>query len=94
MPRLRGKAHIHTSRTIRGFRSCRHFTGISLTHFESGRIGFEKEKTAVRGTLNRRHGRRHIAGSRLLSEDVPVHDWKTLNGVKNNQEKKGTRYEN
>ena len=74
MPRLKGAAHIHTSRTIRGFRSCRHFTGISLTHFESGRIGFEKEKIAVRKALNRRPGRSHRAGSLLLSEGVPVHD--------------------
>lgn len=88
MPRLKGAAHIHTSRTIRGFRSCRHFTGISLTHFESGRIGFEKEKIAVREALNRRHGRSHRAGSRLLSEGVPVHDRKTLIGDKNKKGKK------
>jgi len=88
VPRLKGATHIHTSRTIRGFRSCRHFTGISLTHFESGRIGFEKEKIAVREALNRRHGLRHRAGSRLLSGGVPVHDRKTLIGDRNKQRKR------
>ena len=82
MPRLKGAAHIHTSRTIRGFRSCRHLTGISLTHFESGRIGFEKDKIAVKEALIKRHGRSHRAGSRLLSEGVPAHDSKTLIGDK------------
>jgi hypothetical protein len=80
MPRLKGADCIHTSRTIRGFRSCRHFSGISLTHFESGRIGFENEKIAVREALNRRHGRSNRSGSRPVSEGVPVHDRKTLIG--------------
>jgi hypothetical protein len=86
MPRLKGAAYIHTSRTIRGFRSCRHFTGISLIPFESGRIGFEKEKIAVREAL-----RRHSGLSQCLApaaRGVSVHDRKTLIGDRN---KKGIR---
>jgi hypothetical protein len=67
MPKLKGATHIQTSRTIRGFRSCKHLTGMPLIHLDVGRIGFEKDKIAVRGTLDKRHGGRLQAGSRLLS---------------------------
>jgi hypothetical protein len=85
MPRLNGVAHIHTSRTIRGFRSCRHFTGMSLIPLESGRIGFEKEKMPVREALRRYNGLPPLSPAVM---GVPVYDRKTLIGDRN---KKGIR---
>ena len=36
--------HIRTSRSIKGFRSCRHATGVSRAHVERARIDFEEER--------------------------------------------------
>lgn len=54
MLKLKSLAHIRTSRTIKGFRSCKHFTAFSLTHFEPGRIAFEEERIGIRNALRKR----------------------------------------
>jgi len=41
---LRGMKHIQTSRSIRGFRSCRHATGVSRAHVEQASITLEEER--------------------------------------------------
>ena len=41
---LESKNHIRTSRSIKGFRSCRHATGVSRAHVERARIALEQER--------------------------------------------------
>lgn len=53
MLRLKGSGHIRTNRMIKGFRSCKHFTGIPLMHFEPGRITFEEERLGIKQVLRR-----------------------------------------
>jgi len=45
---LKSSTHIHTSRNIKGFRSGRHTTGVSLAHVDGTRIEYEKERFALR----------------------------------------------
>jgi hypothetical protein len=71
MLRLKRLAHIHTSRTIKGFRSCKHFTAFSLTHFEPGRIAFEEERIGMRNALRKRQGRRPSRPAFIVVRSVP-----------------------
>jgi len=41
---LKSSTHIRRSRNIKGFRSCRHTTGVSLAHLDRGGISLEEER--------------------------------------------------
>jgi len=45
---LRTIKHIPTSRNIKGFRSCQHFTGVSLAHLDIQKLAREKERLVRR----------------------------------------------
>jgi len=45
---LKNSTHIPTSRNIKGFRSGKHTTGVSLAHVDGARIEYEKERFVLR----------------------------------------------
>ena len=45
---LKNSAHIRTCRNIRGFRSCQHAIGVSLSHLDVERLAREEDRLASR----------------------------------------------
>ena len=45
---LKSIRHIHTSRNIKGFRSCQHAAGESPAHLDEHRLAREEERLAAR----------------------------------------------
>lgn len=71
MLRLKGFGHIRTNRMIKGFRSCKHFTGVPLMHFEPGRITFEEERMGIKEVLRRTRLQNRGARCPNRPEQVP-----------------------
>lgn len=66
---LKSSAHIRRSRNIKGFRSCRHATGVSLAHLDRGRISLEEERLPLREARRRwlaKNWSEHPARSRQM----------------------------
>ncbi len=66
MPTPRSMRHVHTSRNVNAFRSCRHATGVSMAHPDAERIAREEARLAARQQrrlwLNEQW-REHFAGA-------------------------------
>ncbi len=84
MLRLKGAGHIRTNRMIKGFRSCKHFTGVPLMHFEPGRITFEEERMGIKEVLRR--SRLQNCGARRHNRQERVPFMPSCQGIRREQE--------